>query len=138
MALMTNMDLRRFNGQGYWFLIHGIVDLILAIPLMVAPVAFLEWLGWVDVDVFTARIVAAALIGIGVESLLAYRAEFHAIKAMLNLKIIWAVAGIVGTIWSAIASEATPWGMWLIVALFAIFLISWIVWRFRISGFAGK
>jgi hypothetical protein len=31
-----------------------------------------------------------------------------------------------------------PWGVWPILGLFLVFLISWIVWRYRISGFAGK
>ncbi len=138
MATMSLKELQRFDGQAYWFLVHGIVDLIIAIPFLVAPEASLEWLGWVDIDVFTARIVAAAFIGIGVESLLGYRTEFDAVKAMLNLKILWAIAAIVGLLWSAIAAPAVPWGMWPILGLFVVFLASWIVWRYRVSGFAGK
>jgi hypothetical protein len=138
MAIMSQKELQRFDGQAYWFLAHGIVDLVIAIPLLVAPVAFLEWLGWADIDVFTARIVAAALIAIGVESLLGYRAEFYAVRAMLNLKILWAVAAIVGILWSALAASDVPWGTWPILGLFVVFLISWIVWRIRVSGFAGK
>ena len=138
MTTMSLKELRRFDGQAYWFLVHGIVDLIIAIPLLVAPEAFLEWLGWIDTDVFTTRIVAAALIGIGLESLLGYRTEFYAVKAMLNLKILWAIAVIVGLLWSAIVAPAVPWGMWPILGLFVVFLASWIVWRFRVSRFAGK
>ena len=138
MAIMSHKELRRFDGQAYWFLAHGIVDLIIAIPLLVAPEAFLEWLGWTGVDVFTSRIVAAALIGIGVESLLGFRTEFYAVKAMLNLKILWAIAAIVAILWSALAAPAVPWGAWPILGLFVVFLASWIVWRFRVSGFAGK
>lgn len=138
MAEMSLKELKRFDGQVWWFLVHGIVDLIIAVPLLIVPVAFLEWLGWTGIDPITARIVAAALIGIGVESILSFRSEFYAIKAMLNLKILWALAAIIGVLWSALAEAAIPWGVWPILGLFAIFLVSWIVWRIRVSGFAGK
>jgi len=138
MAMTSQKELRLFDGQAYWFLVHGIVDVAIAIPLMVAPVAFLQLLGWGEVDMFTARVVAAALIGIGVESLLGYRAEFHAVKALLNVKILFGAAAIIGILWSVIAAPAVPWGAWPILALFLIFLVAWIVWRIRISGHAGK
>lgn len=138
MAIMSLKELRRFDGQAYWFLAHGIVDLVIAVPLLIAPEALLEWLGWSTIDVFTARVVAAALIGIGVESLIGYRTEFHAIKAMLNLKILWATAAIVGILWSTIAAPSIPWGTWPILGFFVVFLASWIVWRVRVSGVAGK
>jgi len=138
MATISLKELRQFDGQAYWFLAHGIVDLIIAIPLLVAPEAALEFFGWTNVDVFTARIAAAALIGIGVESLIGYRTEFNAVKAMLNLKILWASAAIVGLLWSALASPVVPWGAWPILGLFTVFLVSWVVWRIRIAGFAGK
>jgi len=138
MAIMSLRDLKRFDGQAYWFLAHGVVDLVIAIPMLVLPVSFLEWLGWSSVDAFTARVVAAALIGIGIESLLSFRTEFMAVKAMLNLKILWALAAIVGLLWSGLAAPSIPWGVWPILALFVIFLVSWIVWRIRVSGFAGR
>ena len=138
MATMSMKELKRFDVQSYWFLAHGVVDLLIAIPLIVAPEAFLEWLGWAATEAFTARVVAAALVGIGLESLLSFRTEFLAVKAMLNLKIFWAVAAIVGLLWSGIAADSIPWGVWPILGLFAIFLAAWIVWRIRVSGHAGK
>lgn len=135
---MTLRDIKQFDGQGYWFIVHGAVDLILAVPLLAAPQAFLEWLGWHTVDPFTARVVAAALIGIGGESLIGFRADLTSVKTMLNLKILWAVAAIVGTLWSAVTANSVPWGALPIAGLFAVFLVAWIVWRMRISGFAGK
>lgn len=138
MAIMSLQELKRFDRQAYWFLAHGIVDVLFAIPLLVAPVGFLEWLGWAAVDAFTARVVAAALVGIGVESLLSFRTEFMAVKAMLNLKIAWAVTAIVALLWSGLAAPSIPWGVWPILGLFVVFLAAWVVWRVRVSGFAGR
>ena len=71
-----------------WFVIHCIADLTFAIPMLVAPVAFLSLFGWTTVDPFMTRLVAAALMGIGLESYLGRNAGVEAYQGMLNLKII--------------------------------------------------
>ena len=138
MGEITFLELKRFDRLSYWFIVHGIVDILFAIPLMVIPEAFLEALGWQVVDPFVARVVGAALIGIGGESLIAMKAELDSVKRMLELKILWSVAAIVGLIISAVIAESMPWGVWPIGGIFVVFSIVWVVWRFRISGLAGR
>ena len=53
-----------------WFVVHFIVDVLIAIPLLVAPRSLLGLPGWSEIDPTMARGVAAALFGIGIESLL--------------------------------------------------------------------
>ena len=138
MGQITFLELKRFDRLSYWFIAHGIVDILFAIPLMVVPETFLEALGWQVVDPFVARVVGAALIGIGGESLIAMRAEFYSVKRMLELKILWSIAAIVGLIVSAAIAESLPWGVWPIGAIFLIFSVVWVIWRIRISGLAGR
>jgi hypothetical protein len=116
-----------------WFMIHCVVDLLFAIPLMVFPGGFLTLLGWRSIDPIASRLVAAALFGIGIESGLAWTAPADAYRAMLGLKIIWSVAAVVGLLWSLIAGAFTipAVGVGLLV-IFVLFNILWIYWKRRL------
>jgi len=61
-----------------WFVIHFVADLLFALPLFFAPVFTLKLFGWETVDPATSRLVAAALFGIGIESLLGRNASADA------------------------------------------------------------
>jgi len=115
-------------------MIHFAVDVIFAIPLMIVPQAFLSALGWKIVDPIASRLVAAALFGIGIESLLSVKASVDTHIGMLNLKIIWSTAAIVGTVISLIAlRNEGPKLAWGIVGIFVVFAVIWIYWRVRID-----
>ena len=117
-----------------WFVIHFAVDVILAIPLMIVPQVFLSALGWKIVDPIASRLVGAALFGIGIESLLSIKASVDTYIGMLNLKIIWSTAAIVGTVISLIAlGNEGPKLAWGIVGIFFLFAVIWIYWRVRID-----
>ena len=70
-----------------WFIVHGVVDWVFAIPLFFFPEAFLRMLGWVVVDPMAARGVAAAPVGIGTQSLLSRGASIAVYREMLSLKM---------------------------------------------------
>lgn len=119
------------NGLRNWFVIHFIIDIIFAIPLLIAPAAFLTFLGWTAVDPYTARLVGAALAGIGIESYLGRNAGVEAFQGMLNLKIIWSAAAIIGILLT-MASGYRPWGVWPILVAFVVFNIIWVYYRLRL------
>ena len=117
-----------------WFIIHFAVDVLFALPLFFFPVAFLTLLGWHSIDPFATRIVAAALFGIGIESFLGRNATVQTFKNMLNLKIIWSGATIIGvglSIWQNI--YPTSIAQWLLLGTFIVFHILWVVWRINIG-----
>ena len=113
-----------------WFIVHFIADTLFAVPLFIAPVFLLNLLNWQSIDPLMARMVAAALFGIGIESLLCIKLGKDAFIAMLNLKIIWSFAAITGFI---IGLSQGLFGNSLVgiglLIIFGAFNILWIYWR---------
>lgn len=118
-----------------WFVIHGLVDWIFAIPLFVSPDAFLRMLGWTVVDPMAARGVAAALVGIGTQSLLSRNAPAVVYRHMLSLKILWSFAATVGFGWTVLTTG--PRIGWLFVAIFGLFNLLWVYWQRRLLSVVG-
>lgn len=114
-----------------WFVVHCLVDLLFAAPLLVAPVTTLRLFGWTTIDPLSTRLVAAALIGIGVESYLGRRGGLEQFRGMLRLKVLWSVAANVGIALS-IAQGAPPMA-WLFQAIFVGFSTLWITYSLRLS-----
>ncbi len=79
-----------------WFVVHFIADIIFAIPLFFFPESFLGFMGWKTIDPITTPAVAAALFGIGIESLLSRNATADSFKTMLSLKVIWSLSAVIG------------------------------------------
>jgi hypothetical protein len=113
----------------FWFVVHFVVDFIFAIPLLIAPVWFLTIFGFESPDAFTARLVGAALLGIGGESLLGWDGAIDAFRAMLNLKIIWSLAAI-GGIMLTLLFNGGPLIAYAILLIFAGFSGLWMYYRF--------
>ena len=114
----------------FWFVFHFVADIVFAIPLLVAPAWLLGLFGWEVVDPFTARLVGAALVGIGVESLLGRNASAESFLTMLRLKILWSLTATVAILVTMLEG-APPLG-WLIFAIFAVFHVVWVYWFVRL------
>ena len=114
-----------------WFVIHFLLDLAFAVPLIVAPVFTLTLFGWTTIDPFTTRLVGAALVGIGVESLLGRHAPVASYHTMLRLKILWSVTANVGIAWS-ILEGLHAWGAFVVQGIFLAFSVLWIYWAARL------
>ena len=120
------------RGLRTWFVIHFVVDIVNAVPLMVAPAYTLSLLGWEVVDPFATRLFAAALLGIGIESLLGRNAPVEAYRAMLNLKIIFSGSAILGIL-ITMSSGGPPLG-WLFLGIFVVFCAVWVTYRLRLRA----
>ena len=116
------------------FVIHCWADIAFAVPLFIAPVAVLELAGWQHVDPYTARLTAAALFGIGIESLLGRDAPASSFRAMLTLKVIWSFTAVVGIAWSLYDGlQGRPFFGWLTLGVFVCFHGLWVYWRLRLE-----
>jgi hypothetical protein len=120
------------NRPRFWFLIHFVVDVVFAMPLLVAPGLTLSLFGWTTVDLMATRLVGAALMGIGVESLLGRKAGVEVYRAMLNLKIIWSLSAVIGI--GASMADGGPATGWAVLGVFGAFCGLWIYYRIRLRG----
>ncbi len=119
-----------------WFIIHFALDLLFAIPLFVAPRFVLELSGWSSVDPVAARLVAAALFGIGIQSFIGRNEGPEAFKAMLNLKVIWSASATLGIFISLL--EGAPILAWLLLAIFLAFNLVWTYFAIALRGLVPK
>jgi hypothetical protein len=106
-----------------WFVVHFAADMLFGLPLLLFPRWLLPFLGWTTYDPLTSRMVGAALMGIGLESLLGRNASVETFRAMLTLKIIWASSAIFAI--AAALLEGAPPITWAFLGIFAVF---WCVW----------
>lgn len=114
-----------------WFLVHFLVDYIVAIPLFLFPLQTLSFLGWHTIDPLATRIVAAALLAIGGVSLVARGADHNAYRYLLTLKIIWSFAATAALVIAAAERDA-PWGVWIAITAFLFFGSLWIYYRVKL------
>jgi hypothetical protein len=113
------------KGLRIWFLIHFIVDMLIAFPLIFQPQWIGNLMGIPLLEPITARLVGAALIGIGGASLFTHSQEDY--NLMLSLKIVWSISAIIGLLLS-LASGA-PQSIWTLVVLFSIFSSIWLYYK---------
>ncbi|RAL25250.1 hypothetical protein DL240_03295 [Lujinxingia litoralis] len=114
-----------------WFIVHFVADLLFALPLMVAPTAFLTTLGWESVDPISARLVGAALIGIGVESWLGRDRPAESYRTMLRVKMLWSASAALGIAVSMV--QGAPQMGWGFFGIFAAFNLLWTYWYRRLA-----
>jgi len=113
-----------------WFVVHFVVDLLFAVPLLAAPELLLGWLGWIAVDPVAARLVGAALVGIGVQSWRGRHEGREVFRAMLDLKLLWSATATVGLLVSLL--QGAPVATGLFAAVFAAFFCLWGSYRLRL------
>ena len=122
-----------------WFVAHFLVDMVFAIPMMLAPTAFLKMFGWQTVDPVLTRVGAAALLGIGIESYLGRDAGVEQYRGMLNLKIIWSSSALAGIGISLLqGAQGSPPAGWMIWGIFLLFDLVWIYYRMKLGAIKGK
>lgn len=117
-----------------WFIAHFIIDMLVAIPLFLFPVASLELLNRNDIDPLATRIIAAALFAIGITSYIGRNASLESYKNMLDLKIIWSGSVVAAILFTVVQNDkfmTVPES--LILFLFIFFNIVWISWRLNLT-----
>ncbi len=112
-----------------WFVLHFAVDVLFGAPLLLIPEILMPLFGWEVVDPITSRLVGAALLGIGIESLLGRNADLAVFKEMLNLKVVWGSSATLGIILGII--KGAPISAWLFLAIFTLFTAVWMYYRVK-------
>lgn len=119
------------RGLRAWFVIHFLVDISFAIPLLLFPVGLLKIFGWTTIDPLATRLVGAALAGIGLESFLGRNAPIETYRSMLRLKVSWSLAANLAIALSLLQGGA-PTFAWVLQGIFIIFSATWIYYLRRL------
>lgn len=119
------------HGLRTWFVIHFVADIFFGIPLLIFPQVVLGLFNWTTYDPIMTRLVGAALMGIGIESLLGRNASADTFRAMLNLKVIWASSALFA-IGVGIAEGVAPIA-WVFLGIFGLFWTAWVYYRLKMK-----
>jgi hypothetical protein len=118
-----------------WFVAHFVVDFFFGIPLLIAPGLVLHRLGWTTVDGSATRLVGAALVAIGASSWFCRNAGVEVVKAMLDLKMVWSFAAVLGLLISV--GQGAPAPVWAFLSLFIALSGVWLHYRIRFKQLAA-
>lgn len=111
------------TGLRHWFITHFVIDMIFAIPLILFPTWLLSTLGFETTNLLLARLVGAALVGIGGTSLIMHKKDISAYVTMLQLKLLWSGTAIIAIILSLRDENVIT--LWFLLAIFVIFSLIW-------------
>lgn len=123
-------DARVPKALRVWFVVHFVADILFAAPLIVAPVAFGQLLGFESIDPITARMVGAALVGIGTESLLGRNDGPESFHTMLRMKVLWSGTANIGLTVNLLSGAPIITGG--LLAIFVAFCALWTYWLLRL------
>ncbi len=108
-----------------WFVVHFVVDMVVGGLLMLRPSYVLSFLK-IDGGVGVARLVGAALLGIGGESFLGRNSNRKGFLGMLRLKIIWSSMAMLGLGWGIMDKELDLLIGSGLIGVFLMFNILWV------------
>ena len=99
--------------------------------LLFFPQTLLNFFGWTTYDPIMTRLVGAALMGIGIESLLGRNASVDTFREMLNLKVIWASSALFA--FALGIAEGAASIAWVLMGIFAVFWCVWVYYRLKMK-----
>ncbi|MFX0108982.1 MAG: hypothetical protein ACFE7R_11910 [Candidatus Hodarchaeota archaeon] len=108
----------------YLFLVHFVVALAYGVWFFTLPQTWVDLTGWPYYDPLAGRVMASMLIGLGIASLLCYRANsWDKAEIIVVTDIIWLLLGSLGLIWSMIENFGIPIAGGLNLAVMLILLV---------------
>jgi len=113
----------------YTFLIHGIVSLVMGLPMLLIPGRFLPLFGWVEegIDPLLSRILGAALLALAWTSYRGWRApDWDKVKILVEGEVVFTILAMIGMLRHLIGFS-WPFGVWFIFAIITIFAVAWII-----------
>lgn len=112
-------------------MVHGVVNIMIALPLFVTPAKFLRLVGWLVEDYTVARLLSAAFALVAVICFNSNSLKPHqACNSLLYLAVWDASVAAVIFIYLIEAEDDSPVGFPLVIMLFsAVFAVIWIYFR---------
>lgn len=115
------------------FLAHSMVDLVIGIPLWLSPEWCLKQMGVKnpeDSDKLMTRLVAGALIAIGVASYAGRKARDDQLKVFILMKVVWSFMAIL-TLLIALFTKDSQYDKRVLGIFLIFFLIFNVTWSYH-------
>jgi hypothetical protein len=116
------------KGLKNWFLVHFLIDIVFGIPLLFFPEFILNFIGFEFLELFSFRLIGAALIGIGGASF--FTKSFYEFKIMLTFKILWSVGAIIALVISLFLEYRIE--LVYVLGIFVVFSVVWIYYMVKL------
>jgi len=108
----------------YTFLLHMVIAIGLGIWYFIAPNTWVDLVSWPYFDPSVDRVMASLMIGLGVTSLLGYRADsIEKVEIIVIGEIICCLLSTVGMIWFMLSEAAPPMIGWALTGIMALLLV---------------
>lgn len=125
--------MKLLNSLKFWFKIHFLVDFLFALPLIFAAEWILVLFGFSPEGAVFARLVGAALVGIGGISLWVHQSKsVELFQTLLLMKIFWSLAAILG--FAISLYQGAPQSTWIFLGIFAAFSALWMFYYKKLSA----
>jgi hypothetical protein len=109
------------SGLKTTFLVHLVVGGVFGLAYLLIPEQFMSLFNWPIKDVFIARMMGAAVIGIASTSWFAYKQTgWENIKIVVQMEIVYTVLGTLVTLWGLLFA-GIPVAGWLNAVILACF-----------------
>ena len=107
----------------YTFLLHMIVAFVFGVLYFISPDTWVTLVSWPYFDPVSDRFMAALMIGFGVSSLLAYRAQsWEQVEIIVLSEIVFSLVATIGWVWSMF-DPLVPVIGWALTGLVALFFV---------------
>lgn len=114
------------TGLKTLFLVHAIIGFVLGAVLYLAPGTWAAMVNWTPFDPTLTQVYGAALLALGLSSVLAYRAtRWEEVRIIVQMEIAYTVLGALISLYGALVTGA-PAFIWVSVVLFAALAVAWI------------
>ena len=108
----------------YTFLLHMVIAIGLGIWYFIAPNTWVDLVSWPYFDPSVDRVMASLMIGLGVTSLLGYRADsYEKVEIIVIGEIICCLLSTVGMIWFMLSEATPPMIGWALTGIMALLLV---------------
>jgi hypothetical protein len=107
----------------YVLVLHFIVAVVFAVPLLLFAYRFAHWVNWHPFDPTMAKMIGAAMAGLGVGSLLAARDPLKH-RVIVQMEIVYTFVASVAVLYRLVRfSDATPHFAWVPFAATTVFFV---------------
>ena len=122
------------SGLKITFLIHFILGAAFGLVYLLIPEVYGDLIGWEVTEPIMHRIIGAALIGISISSLLAFKTPLWSnVRIIVIMEICWTVLASLVMLWGMLFASLPSMG-WMNTGFMIIFAVLFVLYFFKEKG----